>query len=148
MAKTMDPRMHSAEHILNQTMQRMFHSGRCFSAHIEKKKSKCDYHFDRELNEAEEREIEQRVNGIIREDMSISEFFITKEEARKRYNLERLPAGAGEKIRIIAIGDYDTCACIGPHVRSTKEIGRFRLSSSTYDGSTLRIRYKLERPSE
>jgi hypothetical protein len=29
--------MHSAEHILNQTMDRMFQCGRCFNAHIEKK---------------------------------------------------------------------------------------------------------------
>jgi len=37
MNKEYDPRMHSAEHILNQTMVRMFNRGRSFSAHIEKK---------------------------------------------------------------------------------------------------------------
>lgn len=36
-------RMHTAEHILNRTMQNMFGCGRCFSAHINPKKSKCDY---------------------------------------------------------------------------------------------------------
>ncbi len=50
MKNQFDPRMHSAEHILNQTMDRMFGCGRCFSAHIEKKKSKCDYHYHRDLN--------------------------------------------------------------------------------------------------
>jgi hypothetical protein len=39
--------MPSAEHILNQTMDRMFGCGRCFAAHIERQKSKCDYHFER-----------------------------------------------------------------------------------------------------
>jgi len=33
-----EPRMHSAEHILNQTMVRMFNKGRAFSAHGRKKK--------------------------------------------------------------------------------------------------------------
>ena len=47
--KQYHPQMHSAEHILNQTMVRMFNRGRSFSNHIEKKKSKCDYHFDRNL---------------------------------------------------------------------------------------------------
>jgi Ser-tRNA(Ala) deacylase AlaX len=37
--KKYDPRMHSAEHILNQTMDRMYQCGRCFNAHIERKKS-------------------------------------------------------------------------------------------------------------
>lgn len=38
-----DTRMHTAEHLLNQTMVRLFNKGRAFSSHIEKKKSKCDY---------------------------------------------------------------------------------------------------------
>jgi len=37
--KTIDPRMHTAEHILNQTVVRVLGCERCFSAHIEKKKS-------------------------------------------------------------------------------------------------------------
>jgi Ser-tRNA(Ala) deacylase AlaX len=37
------PPMHTAEHILNQTMVRMFGCPRSRNAHIEKKKSKCDY---------------------------------------------------------------------------------------------------------
>ena len=37
------PPMHTAEHILNQTMIRLFGCGRSRNAHIEKKKSKCDY---------------------------------------------------------------------------------------------------------
>ncbi len=44
-----DPQMHTAEHILNQTMVRIFGCERSFPSHIEKKKSKCDYRFDRPL---------------------------------------------------------------------------------------------------
>ncbi|GAG26746.1 unnamed protein product, partial [marine sediment metagenome] len=47
-----DPRMHTVEHILNQTMVQLFGSPRCFSSHIERKLSKCDYHF-RQLEEHE-----------------------------------------------------------------------------------------------
>ncbi len=37
------PPMHTAEHILNQTMARMFGCPRSKNTHIERKKSKCDY---------------------------------------------------------------------------------------------------------
>lgn len=144
--KRIDPGMHSAEHITNQTMVRMFGVGRCFSAHIEKKKSKLDYRFDRPLREAEIRELEERVNAVIEADMPVTEQFIPREEAEKEYNLERLPEGAGEgiqKIRIVRIGDYDSCPCIGPHVRSTGEIGRFRVVSASFENGGLRLRYKL-----
>jgi hypothetical protein len=40
------PPMHTAEHILNQTMVRMFGCPRSRNAHIERKKSKCDYLLD------------------------------------------------------------------------------------------------------
>jgi misacylated tRNA(Ala) deacylase len=37
MKKAIDPLMHSTEHILNQTINRIFGCERSFSAHIEKK---------------------------------------------------------------------------------------------------------------
>jgi Ser-tRNA(Ala) deacylase AlaX len=146
MSKTIDPRMHSAEHILNQTMDRMFGCGRCFGAHIEKKKSKCDYRFDRELSKNEVDEIQVRVNDVIRKDMQISEKFVTRTEAEQRYNTEKLPPDSGDRIRIIHIGDYDACPCIGPHVINTREIGAFRITTTSFDDGVLRIRYKLSSP--
>ncbi len=145
MKKEIDPRMHSAEHILNQTMVRMFDCGRCFNAHIEKKKSKCDYHFDRALTDEEIREIQKRVNDIIHANMLITEAYITKEEAQNKYNLDRLPDDTGNRIRIIKVGDYDACPCVGPHVGSTKDIGRFKISSASFDNGVLRLRYKLDK---
>ena len=137
--------MHTAEHILNQTIVRMFGTGRCFSAHIEKKKSKCDYRFDRVLTEEETRNIEKSVNSVIEADMPVTEECLPKAEAENIFSLERLPEEAGEKIRIIRVGGYDACPCIGPHVESTKEIGDFRITSTGFNDGTLRIRFKLSR---
>jgi len=144
MKKEMDPRMHSAEHILNQTMVRFFDCGRCFSSHIEKKKSKCDYHFDRPLLDDEIARVQDRVNDVILSDMKVREEFMTKDAAEKRFNLDRLPENSGDHVRIIRIGDYDACPCIGPHVKSTKQIGGFRITSSSFEDGVLRIRFKLE----
>ena len=135
--------MHSAEHILNQTMVRTFGCGRSFSAHIEKKKSKCDYHFDRSLGDEEIRTIESNVNEVIGRDLPVIEEFLTRDEAARLYSLEKLPESAGEKIRIVKVGDYDACPCIGEHVGSTKEIGEFRITSSSHQDGVLRIRFKV-----
>ncbi len=135
--------MHSAEHILNQTMDRMYQCGRCFNAHIESKKSKCDYHFKKALNADEIEEIQSRVNRIIQSNLQVSEAFISKSETVSRFNTEKLPDVAGDRIRIISIGDYDHCPCIGPHVKSSAEIGKFRITSTAFEDGVLRIRYKL-----
>ena len=146
MEKSVDPRMHSAEHILNQTMIRMFGCDRCFSAHIEKKKSKCDYRFERPLKPDELREIETRVNRVIQADLPVHASRLNRTEAMERFNLGRLPDGAGDSIRVVQIGDYDACPCIGAHVGSTREIGTFRISSTSFADGVLRLRFKLVPP--
>ncbi len=141
--KQYHPQMHSAEHILNQTMIRIFNCGRSFSNHTEKKKSKCDYHFERDLTGAELEEIERRVNEVIQNDLKVFEEFTSKDDAEKEYNLTKLPEEAGDTIRIIKIGDYDTCPCSGLHVSHTNEIGRFKIISTSFNDGKLRVRFKL-----
>jgi misacylated tRNA(Ala) deacylase len=142
--KEYDPRMHSAEHILNQTMVRFFSCGRAFSAHIEKKKSKCDYHFERNLTAEEITQIEGKVNEVIKSNLPIRERILTREEAEKVVLLTKLPEDAGESVRLITIGDYDICPCSGLHASSTKEIGEFRIVSSDWANGVLRIRFKIQ----
>jgi len=143
--KQYHPQMHSAEHILNQTMVRMFNCSRSFSNHIEKKKSKCDYHFDRNLTENEVKLLNDTINAVINQGLYVSEEFISRKEGEEKFNLTRLPETAGEKIRIIKIGDYDACPCSGLHVSNTKEIGRFQITTTSYDEGVLRIRFKIHK---
>ncbi len=125
MAKTIDPPMHTAEHLLNRTIVRRFGCGRCFSAHIEKKKSKCDYHFERPLKAEEIRQIEAMVNEIVAANLPVTESYQDRKAAESDFDLARLPDATEERIRIVSIGGYDTCPCIGPHVSFTGEVGRF-----------------------
>jgi misacylated tRNA(Ala) deacylase len=143
MPKEYDPRMHSAEHILNQTMVRMFNCGRSFSMHLEKKKSKCDYHFGRELSPDEVRQLELLVNGIIQSNAAVQEEFLPRDDAAKQFSLSRLPDQNAEMIRIIKIGEYDACPCIGEHVKMTKEIGIFKIVSTSHENGVLRVRFRL-----
>ena len=69
--KTIDPHMHTAEHILNQTVVRFLGCERCFSAHIEKKKSKCDYRVGHAPHPDQIRAIESQVNRVIREGLKV-----------------------------------------------------------------------------
>lgn len=146
MAKETDPRMHSAEHLLNQAVGRLLGCSRCISAHIEKKKSKCDYRFGRALTAAEQKALEHEVNAVIAADLTVTVAHVSRAEAGRRFNLDRLPDDAGPSVRIVHIGDYDQCPCIGPHVASTAAIGFFRITSSNYANGLLRIRFKLDQP--
>lgn len=143
--KNYDPYMHTAEHILNQTMVRMFACARSFSNHLEKKKSKCDYHFERALTESEEIELQLRVNEQILKNLEVSERIVSREEAASMFNLSNLPDASDETVRLVSVGDYDVCPCIGHHVSNTSEIGTFVIGSTTFEDGVLRIRFKLKR---
>ena len=136
--------MHSAEHILTGAMMEMFGCARPFTTHLEKKKSKADYRFARDLTAEEVNQVEARVNEVIGRDLPVSEEFLPRPRAEQLYDLARLPDSAGELIRIVHIGDYDACPCSGKHVSTTRDIGHFRIISTTFESCALRIRFRLD----
>lgn len=141
------PPMHTAEHILNQTMVRMFSCPRSINAHIERKKSKCDYLLPQAPSPEQIAEIEQRVNQVIEQHLPVSVEITKLEEAAKVADLSKLPPDAPETIRLVHVGDYDTCACIGDHVENTSGIGQFKILSHDYAEGRWRLRFRLENSS-
>ena len=137
------PPMHTAEHLLNSQMVKYFHCERSFSAHIEKKKSKCDYHFKTAPSAEDIATVEQAVNDIIQQNINVEEIFYPIDQVPAGINLTRLPEPGIKTVRVIRIGDYDQCACIGLHVTNTAEIGTFRIISFDFNDGVLRIRFKL-----
>lgn len=138
--------MHTAEHILNQTMVRMFGCKRSMNSHIERKKSKCDYFLEVAPTDEQVLEIERKVNDVIGQKLTVSDCMVPIEEAAKQADLSKLPEGTDGTIRLVYVGDYDVCACIGPHVANTEEIGRFRILNHEFEQGRWRMRFKLEDP--
>lgn len=140
------PPMHTAEHILNQSMIRLFGCSRSRNTHIERKKSKADYFLPEEPSEEEIAAIERLVNETIDRHLPVTVRFCKREELPPEVDLSKLPPEAGDTLRLVAVGDYDVCACIGAHVANTAEIGRFKITSADYAEGRLRIRFKLDAP--
>ena len=111
------PPMHTTEHVINRTMVNLFGCGRAISAHIERKKSKLDFALQTCPEEADIIRIENTVNEV--------------------------PEKASETVRIVKVGDYDECLCIGQHVKNTSEIGTFKIISHDYKDGIFRMRFTL-----
>ena len=137
------PPMHTTEHIVNQTMVRLFGCGRAVSAHIEKKKSKLDFKLPQPPSDNEIRQVEETVNRVIQEHLPVTTQYITQAEARDRFDLGRLPQNASDTVRVVKVGDYDECLCIGRHVENTSEIGTFKIISHDYKDGIIRLRFKM-----
>lgn len=135
--------MHTTEHILNQTMIRMFGCSRSVNAHIERKKSKCDYFLPHMPTDEQIAELTNRVNDIIALKLDVTEELMERDEASQLVDLSKLPDDASDTLRIIKVGNYDACACIGQHVNNTAEIGRFEIISHDFENGRWRVRFKL-----
>lgn len=137
------PPMHTCEHVVNRTMVNLFGCGRAVSAHIERKKSKLDFALQTCPTDEQMAELEAKVNEVLRQNLPVSMEYITQEEAMGRFDLKRLPEGASETLRVVHVGDYDECLCIGSHVENTSEIGNFKIASYDYNEGILRMRFKI-----
>ena len=138
------PPMHTAEHLLNGEIARRYGCGRAFSSHIERKKSKLDYYLPAALSDEEIKSLEEYINGIVKEDIEVTEEFLSQEEAMKRLDVSRLPDNVSETVRVVKVGGYDECLCAGIHVNKTSEIGNFRITSTRYQDGVQRIVFKLD----
>lgn len=137
------PPMHTCEHIVNRTMVNLFGCGRAVSAHIERKKSKLDFALPQAPTDEEIEQIEAKVNEVIARHLDVTVEFISQQEAAGQFDLKRLPEGASDTVRVVSVGDYDDCLCIGTHVANTSEIGTFKIISHDYKDGIFRMRFKL-----
>ena len=142
------PPAHTAEHLLNQVMIRLFGCERSYNAHIERKKSKMSFHLDHKPTRQEEKEIEREMLRLIDEDLPVTFEFVRRDEIPADVKLDRLPDDASETLRLVRIGDFDVCPCIGKHVRSTGQIGRFEMLGTNWDEHerSFRVRFKIIAP--
>lgn len=138
--------MHTAEHIINRAMCRLFNTGRSVNAHVERKKSRLDFLATQPMGDKEARLLEEEVNRVIQLDLPVT-YITTTRQAAEQYDvdLSRIPHDSSEAVRIVQVGDYDTCLCIGSHVAHTQQIGRVEIYSNAYDPERARwrIRYRL-----
>lgn len=135
--------MHTAEHLLNQTMVRMFGCERSHNAHIERKKSKINYDLAEAPTTEQIAEVERRMNEAINRHLPVAYEYVRRDEVPDGVPLDKLPDEASETLRLVRIGDYDVCACIGRHVENTAQLGTFKINSTSYKDGSFRIVFKL-----
>lgn len=139
------PPAHTAEHLLNQVMIRIFGCKRSYNAHVERKKSKMSFYLANKPSRHDEKLIEVTMNNMIAEDLPVTYEYVDRNSLPDDVSIDRLPDDASDTIRLVRIGNYDVCPCIGKHVRSTSQIGRFELLGTNWDEEkrSFRVRFKV-----
>jgi alanyl-tRNA synthetase len=139
-----DPRQHSAEHILTTVFGHLF-NGKIIDVRFKGNKVRCDFEIKSDMPiEEMVRQAEKAANAIIGQNHEVTFEEISRKEAEKTYSLHRLPEGT-ENVRIVKIGSDVITPCKGQHVKNTKEIGILKIRTYNFiSPKILRLTFVVE----
>jgi len=135
-------RSHTASHVLSAVLYK--DAGVLITGNqLDVDKCRDDFSLEN-YNPEKIREYIEKANDIIKKNLDVKTYYLSKEEAMKNKELFKLAAGFKhdfDKIRIVEIGDYDRQADGGTHVKNTKECGTIKFLKSENKGKNNRRVY-------
>ncbi len=135
---------HSATHLLHESLRRTL------GKHVTQKGSlvspnrlRFDFSHNKPIAENEMTKINEKVNNIVEGNSEVQTRIMTPKEAVKMGALALFGEKYGEEVRVVFMGKenngfFSTELCGGTHVKSTKEIGKFKVISQSSIASGVR----------
>ncbi|MCR4430757.1 MAG: alanine--tRNA ligase [Tepidanaerobacteraceae bacterium] len=132
-------RNHSATHLLHMALKQILgeHVNQAGSL-VNETGLRFDFSHHSAMTPDELKKTEEKVNEVILSNLPVTVNITTVQEAQKRGAIALFGEKYGEKVRLVSMGDYSKELCGGTHVKSTSEIGLFKIISENSVGSGLR----------
>jgi alanyl-tRNA synthetase len=132
---------HTATHLLQAALrERLGSHVRQAGSYVGPDKLRFDFSHGQGLSAEELRDVEDRVNEWISRNDRVRPLTTTLDEAKALGAMALFGEKYGEIVRMVEIGDgeYSRELCGGTHVRSTAEIGPFRIIAETSSAANVR----------
>ena len=141
-----ETRYHTACHLLLAGLRKMFGTGvEQKGSNITSERLRFDFNFDRPLTCEELEELQKFVNDCIAQEIPVERIELTFKQAKEQGAYGVLKANDDDVVSIYKIGDVDFQICGGPHVKNTKEIGKFKITKEQSSSAGVRrIRAEIE----
>lgn len=128
-------RLHTATHLLNEALRHVLGADvKQRGSNITPERLRFDFNFSRKLTEEEVRKIENLVNEKIKSKLEVIREEISYEQAIKSGAQAEFGHKYPEKVSVYTILDksekrgwFSKEICTGPHVRNTREVGKFKI---------------------
>lgn len=146
-ASVQTTKLHTATHLLNEALRRVLKKRTIVQkgSNITPDRLRFDFNFDRKLTEKEIRDVEKLVNEQIKKALPVERKEVTVGEAKKMGAQAIFEHIYGKKVFVYTIGDFSVEICGGPHVKNTKELGKFKImKEESIAAGVRRIKAKLK----
>ena len=132
-------RLHTAAHLLLAALRKVLKENISQKgSNINSERLRFDFTFSRKLTDKEKKEIEDLVNKQIERELTITREEMSLDQAKKSGALGAFENKYGEIVSIYTVGDFSKEICTGPHVKNTKEIGKFKIQKEESSSSGVR----------
>ena len=126
-------RLHTATHLLNealrQTVDKSIHQ---MGSNITAERLRFDFNWKEKLTDEQVKRVEDWVNDAVKAEADVTMEMMSVEEAKKAGAQGEFEERYEEQVKVYTVhkGDkvYSREICGGPHVKNTREIGRFRIA--------------------
>ena len=135
----METKYHTATHLLNAALKEVLgdhvHQK---GSNITEERLRFDFSHNEKLTKEEITKLEDLVNQKIEEDLPVTYEIMSKEDAIKIGAEAMFIDRYADEVKVYSIGDFSKEICGGPHVKSTKELGHFKITKEESSGSGVR----------
>ncbi len=137
---------HTATHLLHSALRKIlgddvYQKG----SNITEERLRFDFSYPEKVEDSKLKEIEDLVNKKINEALEVKKIEMTLEEAKKQNAIGLFENKYQDKVFVYKIGDFSLEMCGGPHVKNTKELGKFKIvKESASSKGVRRIKAILE----
>lgn len=141
---------HTATHLLHQALREILGEEVAQKgSNITPERLRFDFSYSKKPSADQLKKVEEIVNQKIQEALPVIMKEMTLKEARALGAIGLFPEKYGEKVKVYFIGEperaYSKEICGGPHVKNTKELGKFRIiKEEAVSGGVRRIKAVLE----
>jgi len=121
-------KLHTATHLLHQALREVLGSHVLQKgSNITPERLRFDFSHDRKVTAEQLKKVEDIVNEKIRQGLEVKREEMTAEEAKKSGAIGLFDQKYGEKVSVYTIGNFSKEICAGPHMKNTKDLGKFEI---------------------
>lgn len=135
----METKYHTATHLLNQALKEVLGSHvHQKGSNITEERLRFDFSHPEKVSKEQLQKVEDIVNEKIKEDLPVTYKVMSKEEALSSGAEAMFIDKYADEVKVYFIGDFSKEICGGPHVKSTKELGHFKIKKEESSSSGVR----------